>query len=138
VQLSDTEAAYVALPTHSVQQMKVGSFRVIIFHKALQGDELKKLAAESNWQVSWVGDTGQYSGMSRKGDTGWHDGKAAASDKSLVYTDVDTSVRGFLLSSFFCSFHAQRCVRVCDLDVTLINVLYCTRYCICTSHRCAS
>jgi hypothetical protein len=67
--------------------MKPNSFRLLVFHKSLEASELQQLAVKSNWQISWVGDTGQFSAISDTGSTGWTDAK-----HGHVYADIDTKV----------------------------------------------
>jgi hypothetical protein len=47
------------------------SFRLFVYHSTVSGKELLQLAKDSAWQVSWIGDTGKLSGVTREGDSGW-------------------------------------------------------------------
>jgi len=61
-------------------------FKVVIIHTTLRGDELLAASKQNKWQVSWIGDTGENSGTTVAGKTGWIQGKTP----KLIKVEVAT------------------------------------------------
>jgi hypothetical protein len=98
--LTASESYYwMKTATYVISKESKSSFRLVVWHPAVKAKMLWAHARRYDWRVSWVGDSGQNTGMTMPGQTGW----AANTDITAATTDaasslnvkVDTTGSGF-------------------------------------------
>jgi hypothetical protein len=103
---SDASLGWTIRPTHMIPYMARGHFRFIVLQPKLLPAGVLAAAKKNKWGINWIGATGQNTGMTKKGNTGWNENADGS-----VHVDVDTSRCNYGLDSnptYFTSFHSHQ------------------------------
>ena len=77
--------------TTSIAVSSRSGFRVILWDPLKSAYELLRVSRTQGWQLSWIGDSGSNTGITRAGSTGWTQG----ANMRTIYADVDTRASHF-------------------------------------------
>jgi len=86
--------------TTTIDRYDARHIRVNVWHPSLRGKRLVNTALNHEWSVSWMGDTGDQSGLTTPGKTGWRQNPG---DKKAAFVDVDTAYARFNTAPMYVS-----------------------------------